>query len=59
MIASKTASNSEVDLDQDEVRSWTGGHQRLTLALTAQTLLAITRARLFAKPAASEKVLAA
>ncbi len=52
-------SKSEVGLDQYEVRSWTGWHRHMTLAMTAQALLAITRARLFAKPAASEKALAA
>ena len=31
----------------------------MTLAMTAQALLAITRARLFAKPASSEEALAA
>jgi SRSO17 transposase len=52
-------SKSEVGLDQYEVRSWVGWHRHMTLAMTAQTLLAITRARLFAKPAVSEKALAA
>ena len=52
-------SKSEVGLDQYEVRSWVGWHRHMILAMTAQALLAITRARLFAKPAASEKALAA
>ena len=52
-------SKSEVGLDQYEVRSWVGWYRHLTLVMTAQALLAITRARLFAKPAASEKALAA
>ena len=52
-------SKSEVGLDQYEVRSWVGWHRHMTLAMAAQALLAITRARLFAKPAASEKALAA
>ena len=52
-------SKSEVGLDQYEVRSWAGWHRHMTLAMTAQALLAITRARLFAKPAASAKALAA
>ena len=52
-------SKSEVGLDQYEVRSWVGWHRHMTLAMTTQALLAITRARLFAKPAASEKALAA
>ena len=52
-------SKSEVGLDQYEVRSWTGWHRHMTLAMTAQALLAVTRARLFAKPVASEKALAA
>ena len=52
-------SKSEVGLDQYEVRSWTGWHRHMTLAMTAQALLAITRARLFAKPAASQAALAA
>ena len=52
-------SKSEVGLDQYEVRSWTGWHRHMTLAMTAQALLAITRARLFVKPAASDQALAA
>ena len=52
-------SKSEVGLDQYEVRSWVGWHRHMTLAMTAQALLAVTRAGLFAKPAASEKALAA
>ena len=52
-------SKSEVGLDQYEVRSWVGWHRHMTLAMTAQALLAITRARLFAKPAASDHALAA
>ena len=50
---------SEVGLDQYEVRSWAGWHRHMTLVMVAQALLAITRARLFAKPPASEKALAA
>ena len=49
----------EVGLDQYEVRSWTGWHRHMTLAMTAQALLAITRARLFVKPVASDQALAA
>ena len=41
------------------MRSWVGWHRHMTLAMTAQALLAITRARLFAKPAASGEALAA
>ena len=52
-------SKGEVGLDQYEVRSWTGWHRHMTLAMTAQALLAITRARLFAKPAATQEALAA
>ena len=52
-------SKSEVGLDQYEVRSWVGWYRHMTLAMVAQGLLAIIRARLFAKPAASEKALAA
>ena len=52
-------SKSEVGLDQYEVRSWVGWHRHMILAMTAQALLAITRARLFAKPAASDQALAA
>ena len=52
-------SKSEVGLDQYEVRSWVGWHRHMTLAMTAQALLATTRARLFAKPAASQAALAA
>ena len=51
-------SKSEVGLDQYEVRSWVGWHRHMTLSMTAQALLAITRARLFAKPAASQAALA-
>ena len=52
-------SKSEVGLDQYEVRSWTGWHRHMTLAMTAQALLALTRARLFAKPVVSDQALAA
>lgn len=52
-------SKSEVGLDQYEVRSWTGWHRHMTLVMVAQALLAITRARLFAKPVASDQALAA
>lgn len=52
-------SKSEVGLDQYEVRSWAGWHRHMTLTMCAQALLAITRARLFAKPAASQAALAA
>ena len=52
-------SKSEVGLDQYEVRSWVGWQRHMTLAMTAQALLAITRARLFAKPAASQAALTA
>ena len=52
-------SKGEVGLDQYEVRSWVGWHRHMTLAMTAQALLAISRARLFAKPAASQAALAA
>ena len=48
----------EVGLDQYEVRSWAGWHRHMTLAMTAQALLALTRARLFAKPVASNQALA-
>ena len=52
-------SKGEVGLDQYEVRSWVGWHRHMTLAMVAQALLAISRARLFAKPAASETALVA
>jgi SRSO17 transposase len=52
-------SKGEVGLDQYEVRSWIGWHRHMTLAMTAQALLAITRAKLFAKPLASAEALAA
>ena len=52
-------SKSEVGLDQYEVRSWVGWHRHMTLAMTAQALLAISRAQLFAKPVASQASLAA
>jgi SRSO17 transposase len=52
-------SKGEVGLDQYEVRSWVGWHRHMSLAMTAQALLAITRARLFAKAAAGQERLAA
>ena len=52
-------SKSEAGLDQYEVRSWVGWHRHMTLAMVAQALLAVTRAGLFAKPAASDQALAA
>lgn len=52
-------SKSEAGLEQYEARSWVGWQRHMTLAMTAQALLAITRARLFAKPAARAKALAA
>ena len=48
----------EVGLDQYEVRSWAGWHRHMTLAMVAQALLSLTRARLFAKPVASNQALA-
>ena len=48
-----------VGLDQYEVRSWAGWYRHMTLAMCAQALLALTRARLFAKPAASDQALVA
>jgi hypothetical protein len=59
MEESFAQTKGEVGLDQYEVRSWIGWHRHMTLAMTAQALLAITRARLFAKPAASQETLAA
>jgi SRSO17 transposase len=50
---------SEVGLDQYEVRSWAGWQHHMTLAMLAHGLLAISRARLFASPAASQEALAA
>jgi SRSO17 transposase len=52
-------SKAQVGLDHYEVRSWTGWHRHMTLALAAQALLAITRARLFAKAPRSQPALAA
>jgi SRSO17 transposase len=49
----------EVGLDQYEVRSWVGWHRHMTLAMVALALLALTRARLFARPASSRPVMAA
>jgi SRSO17 transposase len=43
----------EVGLDQYEVRSWVGWHRHMTLAMAAHALLALTRARLFARAASS------
>jgi SRSO17 transposase len=48
----------EVGLDQYEVRSWVGWHRHMTLAMVAHALLALTRARLFARRA-SRSTLAA
>jgi SRSO17 transposase len=41
----------EVGLDHYEVRSWVGWHRHMTLAMAAHALLALTRARLFARAA--------
>jgi SRSO17 transposase len=41
----------EVGLDQYEVRSWVGWYRHMTLAMVALALLALTRARLFARRA--------
>jgi SRSO17 transposase len=49
----------EVGLDQYEVRSWVGWHRHMTLAMVALALLALTRARLFARPASSRPMMAA
>jgi SRSO17 transposase len=49
----------EVGLDQYEVRSWVGWHRHMTLALVALGLLALTRARLFARPASPRPAMAA
>jgi SRSO17 transposase len=49
----------EVGLDQYEVRSWVGWHRHMTLAMVALALLALTRARLFARPAAPRPTMAA
>ena len=57
--SSEMASKGEVGLDQYEVRSWRGWHRHMSLAMTAQALLAITRAQLFAKPAARPQAMAA
>jgi SRSO17 transposase len=45
----------EVGLDQYEVRSWAGWHRHITLAMVALALLALTRAWLFARLAASPR----
>jgi SRSO17 transposase len=49
----------EVGLDQYEVRSWVGWHRHMTLAMAALALLALTRARLFARPASGPPTMAA
>jgi SRSO17 transposase len=49
----------EVGLDEYEVRSWVGWHRHMTLAMAALALLVLTRARLFARPAALRPTLAA
>ena len=45
--------------DHYAVRRWAGWQRPMTLAMTAQALLALTRARLFAKPASSDQALVA
>jgi SRSO17 transposase len=49
----------EVGLDQYEVRSWVGWHRHMALAMAAHALLALTRARLFARRASLRPTLAA
>jgi SRSO17 transposase len=49
----------EVGLDQYEVRSWVGWHRHMTLAMAAHALLALTRARLFARAASPRPAMAA
>jgi SRSO17 transposase len=49
----------EVGLDQYEVRSWVGWHRHMTLAMVALALLALTRARLFTRPASPGPTMAA
>jgi SRSO17 transposase len=49
----------EVGLDQYEVRSWVGWHRHMTLAMAAHALLALTRARLFARAASPQPAMAA
>jgi SRSO17 transposase len=49
----------EVGLDEYEVRSWVGWHRHMTLAMAALALLALTRARLFARPASAGPTMAA
>jgi SRSO17 transposase len=49
----------EVGLDHYEVRSWVGWHRHMTLAMVALALLALTRARLFARPASAGPTMAA
>jgi SRSO17 transposase len=38
-----TASEGEIGLDQYEVRSWTGWHRHITLAMLAHAYLAVLR----------------
>src|SRR5260221_10702343 len=45
------AAKGEVGLDHYEVRSWTGWYRHMTLALFAQAVLTVVRARLAAQPA--------
>jgi SRSO17 transposase len=49
----------EVGLDQYEVRSWVGWYRHMTLAMAAHALLALTRARLFARAPSPRPTLAA
>jgi SRSO17 transposase len=49
----------EVGLHEYEVRSWVGWHRHMTLAMAALALLALTRARLFARPARPGPTMAA
>jgi SRSO17 transposase len=37
------AAKSDVGLDQDEIRSWTGGHRHVTLSMLAHAYLAVLR----------------
>ena len=46
-------------LDEYEVRSWVGWHRHMTLAMAAHALLALTRARLFARAASPQPAMAA
>ena len=49
------SAKGEVGLDHYEVRSWTGWHRHITLAMMAHAALVISRARVFPAPAPEKR----